>query len=121
MLLQTTSPGLCASAATTPLSVQKRRAPLAKMVPTSTPRISQAAQHSRQIHFGLSCLQAVFHSGFDQVLRLGVAQSHSKNLGVTAEVLCRRERNRVDPIFDCDVARSRETGDSKSQRSYEIH
>jgi hypothetical protein len=50
----------------------------------------------------------------------GVARALAEEIGIVTEVLGRRERERIDPVLDRDMAGTRKLGNPMSQRSDEI-
>ena len=63
-------------------------------------RSAQLPQQSAQSHFRLSSLKAVFHRGLGALLGLGSAGALAEEIGIAAEVLGRRERDRVDALLE---------------------
>jgi hypothetical protein len=82
--------------------------------------IGQAADHSAKGQFRFSGLEAALHRGLDALLRLGVEHALAEEIGVAPEVLGRRERDRIDPVLDHDLASGWEPGDPMSERFDEI-
>ena len=82
--------------------------------------VSQVAQHSGQGHFRISGLEAALHRGSDPALGLGVAHTLAEESGIATEVLDRRERDRIDPLLDRDLADSRKPGNPMRERSHEM-
>lgn len=58
--------------------------------------------------------------GSDPALRLGVEHALAEEIGIATEVLGRRERDRIDPVLDRDMAGGRKPGDPMSERSDEV-
>ena len=82
--------------------------------------VSQVAQHPGQVDFRFAGLEAALHRGLDPALGLRVAHALAEEIGIATEVFGRRERDRIDPLLDRDMAGGREPGDSMRERSDEI-
>ncbi len=59
------------------------------------------SQHAGQVQFGVSGLEAALERGLESALGFGVARTLAEEIGIATEVLHWRERDRVDPLFDC--------------------
>jgi hypothetical protein len=56
--------------------------------------VGQVAQHPGQVHFCISGLEAALHRSLDSALGLGLTESLDEEIGITTEILGRRERER---------------------------
>src|SRR4029450_6393210 len=73
--------------------------------------VGQVAQQPAQGHFRLSRLEAACERGLDALLGLGVAHTLAEESGIATEVLDWRERDRIDPLLDHDLADGPQPGD----------
>jgi DNA-binding CsgD family transcriptional regulator len=90
------------------------------VVTLSWSAVDGIAQDLSKGHLRISGLQAALHRGSDSALHLGGAHRLAEDVGITAEVLGRRERDRVDALLDRDMADRRESCDPVSERSDEV-
>jgi hypothetical protein len=83
-------------------------------------RYAEARQHSRQSHFGVSSLEATIHRGLDLALSLGGTHALAEEIGIAAEVLGWRQRDRIDPVLDRELAGGWEPRDPISEGFDEV-
>jgi hypothetical protein len=76
--------------------------------------------HLSEFHLRVPGLEATPHRGFDPALRFGGAHALAEEIGITTEVVCRRESDRVDAVLDSDLAGGWESGDPLGERCNEI-
>jgi NADPH-dependent 2,4-dienoyl-CoA reductase/sulfur reductase-like enzyme len=66
--------------------------------------ILSVSQQPAKGHFPVSGLEGALERGLDALLGLGVAYAVAEETGIAAEVLGRRERDRIDPLLDCGAS-----------------
>lgn len=71
---------------------------------------SQVIQHARQGHFRSSGLEATLHRSFDPILRFRLAHTVEEETRITAKIVRRRERDRIDPLLDYGKAKGWKAG-----------
>jgi hypothetical protein len=79
-------------------------------------RIGQFSQHSAQGHFGVTSLKAALHRCLELALGLGGTHALAEEIGIAAEVRDWRQRDRIDPFLNRDLAGGREPSDPMSER-----
>src|SRR5581483_1094325 len=60
----------------------------------------QFSQHPRQTHFCLSSLESAIDRGLDPTLSFGGTNAVAEEVGIAAEVLNWRQRDRIDPVLN---------------------
>ena len=81
--------------------------------------LSQLAHQPGEVHLRIAGLEAALHRGLVPLLGLGVSARLEEEIGIAAEVLDRRERDRVDPILDDGLSGGREARDPQRERTDE--
>ena len=79
--------------------------------------LSQLAHHPGEVHLRIAGLEAALHRGLVPLLGLGVSARLEEEIGIAAEVLDWRERDRVDPILDDGLSGGREARDPQCERT----
>jgi hypothetical protein len=82
--------------------------------------LGQLSQHPGQSHFCVSSLEATLHRGLDLALGLGGTHALAEEIGIAAEVLGWRQRDRIDPVLDRELAGGWEPRDPMSERFDEV-
>jgi hypothetical protein len=78
--------------------------------------VRQLAHQPGKVHLRVTGLEAALHRRLHSALGLGVTPGLEEIVGIVAEVLDGRERNRIDPVLDRPLSGRREFRDPQSER-----
>ena len=81
--------------------------------------LSTSFRFGEHQYLPVSGLEAAFECGLESALHLGVARALAKQI-ITAEVLDRCERNRIDPLLQRDHTGGGKLSDQMGERADEI-
>jgi hypothetical protein len=82
--------------------------------------VGQVPHHQAQSHFRLSGLETAPHRSLNSALRFRVAVALEKEIGIATEILGRRQRDRIDSVFQQDLSGGRKPGEPMGERSDEL-
>src|SRR5262245_1878735 len=99
--------------------MKRRRASITRWYRPMPIRSGQLAEHSTELQFRVTRLEAALHRSLDAGLGFGVLHGFAEEIGVTAKVFGRGEGDGVDTLLDHRQAGRGKLRDPVSERGDE--